>query len=104
MCIRKPLRIIRDLQSGVGITDPHTEALEASEGDPEKSGGVWAMEDNAPMLLEDFDGMESVFMAETADAEALEPCTLKEAKHRPDWPQWEKAIEEELATLKGAST
>ena len=103
-CIHKPLRIIHDLQSGVGITNPHTEALKASEGDPEKSGGVWAMEDNAPMLLEDFDGMESVFTAEMADAEALEPRTLKEAKRRPDWPQWEKAIKEELATLKAAGT
>jgi hypothetical protein len=43
-------------------------------------------------------------MAEMAESEALEPRTLTEAKHRPDWPLWEKAIEEELATLKAAST
>ena len=104
MCICKLSHIICDLQSGVGITNPHTEALEASEGDLEKSGGVWAMEDNAPMLLEDFDSMESVFAAETADTEALKPRTLKEAKRRPNWLQWEKAIEEELATLKAAGT
>ena len=41
---------------------------------------------------------------ETADVEALEPRTLAEAKRRPDWPFWEKAIEEELAMLKAAST
>ena len=27
-----------------------------------------------------------------------------EAKRRPDWPLWEKAIEEELATLDAAGT
>jgi len=102
--IRKPSHRIRDLESGEGVTDLCTQALEASAGDPEESGGVWAMEDNAPTLLEDFDGMEFVFAAETADAEALEPRTLAEAKRRPDWPQWEKAIEEELATLKATGT
>lgn len=65
---------------------------------------MWTVEDGAPALLEDFDGMEFVFAAETADAEALEPRTLAEAKRRPDWPHWEKAIEEELATLKAAGT
>ena len=104
MRICKPSHIIRNLQSRVGITNPHTEVLEASKGDLEKSGGVWAMEDNAPMLLKDFDSMESMFVAEIADVEALKPRTLKEVKRRPNWPQWEKAIEEELAMLKAAST
>jgi hypothetical protein len=65
---------------------------------------VWTVEEGSPALLEDFDSMESVFATETADAEALEPRTLAEAKRRPDWPSWEKAIEEELATLKAAGT
>ena len=56
------------------------------------------------MLLEDFDSLEDVFAAETADAEALEPHSLAKAKHRPEWPLWEKAIEEELTTLKTAGT
>jgi hypothetical protein len=43
-------------------------------------------------------------VAEIAAAEALEPSTLAEAKHRPDWSLWEKAIEEELATLKATGT
>jgi len=102
--IRKPLHIIRNLQSGEGVADPHTQALEASVGNLEESGGVWAMEDSTPTLLEDFDGLEAMFTAETTDAEALEPCTLVEAKHQPDWPHWEKAIEEELAMLKKAGT
>jgi hypothetical protein len=55
-------------------------------------------------MHEDFEGMEFIFMAEIADVEALEPCTLAEAKRRPDWPSWEKAIKEELATLKATGT
>ncbi len=40
----------------------------------------------------------------TADAEALEPRSLAEVKRQPDWPLWEGAIREELATLKAAGT
>jgi hypothetical protein len=44
------------------------------------------------------------FAAVTGDSEALEPRTLAEAKRGGDWPLWEKAIHEELATLKAAGT
>jgi hypothetical protein len=47
---------------------------------------------------------EHAFAAEVSNAEALEPKNLSEAKKQPDWPQWEKAIEEELAMLKAART
>jgi hypothetical protein len=47
---------------------------------------------------------EYAFVAETSSAEALEPRSLAEAQKRPDWPLWEKAIEEELATLRAAGT
>src|SRR6202522_3449770 len=47
---------------------------------------------------------EHAFAAETGDAEALEPRSLAEAKSWPDWPLWEKAIEDELMTLKSAGT
>jgi hypothetical protein len=40
----------------------------------------------------------------TAVSEALEPRTLTEAQHRPDWAQWEEGIREELATLQAAGT
>ena len=68
----------------------------------EESGGVWAIVDSAPMLCKAFEGLKYMLVAKTADAKALEPCTLAEAKQRLDWPLWEKAIEEELATLKVA--
>ncbi len=72
--------------------------------EPEEAGGAWSVVDGIPELLEDFLGLEHAFAADTADAEALEPRTLAGAKRRPDWPLWEKAIEEELATLEAAGT
>jgi hypothetical protein len=47
---------------------------------------------------------EHALAAKITKAEALEPQTLKEAKASPDWLLWEKAIHEELAVLKAAST
>ena len=82
---------------GLTIPDPADE-------NSNEAGGVWVVIDSSPALQEDFEGLEHTFMAETANAEGLEPQTLAEAKHRPDWLQWEKAILEELATLEAAGT
>jgi transposase InsO family protein len=89
---KKPSRIVRDLQAGAGVNVA------------DEIGGAWHVEDGSPSLLEDFDGLEHALVATTSDAEALEPRSLAEAKRRPDWPLWEKAVEEELATLKAAGT
>src|SRR5713226_2593598 len=105
--LRKPSRIVRDIQSGEGIPAQHVPGLQIPGllvKEAEEAGGVWTVTDGSPALLENFDGLEHVFTAETADAEALEPRLLTEAKQRPDWLLWEKAIQEELATLKAAST
>ena len=77
----------------------------ALDEDPDEAGGVWSVEDRSPTPLEDFEGVEFAFAAETADRVGFEPRSLlAEAKRRPDWPLWEKAIEEELATLNAAGT
>src|SRR5260370_22742382 len=105
--LRKPSHIVRDIQSGEGIPAQHVHGIQIpglSVEEAEEAGGVWTVTDGSPALLEDFDGLEHMFTAETADAEALEPRSLTEAKQRPDWPLWEKAIQEELATLKTAGT
>jgi len=47
---------------------------------------------------------EYALAAEISETEALEPRNLAKAKKRPDWPLWEKAIHEELETLKTAGT
>jgi hypothetical protein len=72
--------------------------------DIEEAGGVWAIHDGKIVLLKDFLGFEEALLAETSDVEALEPQMLIEAKHQLDWPLWEKAIKEELATFKKAGT
>jgi hypothetical protein len=82
---------------GLQVCNSHKE-------DVKEAGGVWTVEDGVPTLLENFNGLEHAFAAEVADMEAMKPCMLVEAKHRPDWPLWEKAIKEELATLKAADT
>src|SRR5713226_8162921 len=105
--LRKPSRIVRDIQSGEGIPAQHVPGLQIPGllvKEAEEAEGVWTVTDGSPALLEDFDGLEHVFTAETTDTEALEPRSLTEAKQQPDWLLWEKAIQEELATLKAAST
>jgi len=108
-----PSCIICDLQAGEGVVHSSTNAPCIAPSlqvpgdfveDPEEAGGVWTVDDGSPAMHEDFEGMEFIFAAETADIEALKPRTLTEAKHRPDWPSWKKAIKEELATLKATST
>ena len=86
--------------------DPEMPGLLPSEEveDIEEAGGAWAIHDGETVLLEDFLGFEEALLAETSDTEAVEPRMLAEAKCWPDWPLWEKAIEEELATLKKAGT
>jgi hypothetical protein len=115
--IRKPSRTIRDLQSGLGTTSIRTASplstpaskmpaphVEDEVEEAEEAGGAWAVVDGETALLEEFEGLVNVFLAETTDSEALEPRTLAEAKRRPDWLQWEKAILEELETLRAAGT
>ncbi len=65
---------------------------------------AWLVEAGLPALRESWARLEVALAAETADSEALEPRNLAEAKRRPNWPLWEQAIHEELATLHTAST
>ena len=113
MCPQKPSWLIRELHAGAGInptrsTTPQTIPSRPMPGslvkEAKEAGGVWVVVNGEPSLIEDFEGLEYTFMAETSDSEALEPCTLAEAKHRPKWLQWKKVIEEELATLEAAGT
>jgi hypothetical protein len=108
--LQKPSQIVRDLQSRKGVTlsragSPSvTLGLQMLDLVEEEAGGVWVIIDGSPALLEEFDGLEHVLLAKTSNAEALEPWMLAEAKCHPDWLWWEKAIDEELATLKATGT
>ena len=54
--------------------------VEEAEDDDDGIGAVWAAIDSETVLLKDFEGFEEALLAETSDAEALEPRTLTEAK------------------------
>ena len=93
--IRKPSRKISDLLEGRGSWSTASKTALAP--------GVQQPSDEWMASVEECEE-EYVFLAATSEAEALEPRSLAEAQKRPDWPLWEKAIEEELATLKAAGT
>ena len=48
--------------------------------------------------------VEFAMAAVIAEAEALDPATLEEARRRMDWPKWDLAIKAELEALKKAGT
>jgi len=111
--IRKPSQRVADLLDGHGCTSNHpsdpviTHGIQAPtvieeptrvlEGEGQLNWMMWA--DFTTNLVEEY-----AMADEIGDAEALEPRTLAEAKHCTDWPLWEKAINEELETLRQAGT
>lgn len=105
--VRKPSQRVQDIINAKapipkGIRLPATEviseeAMSKADTAAEKLMAILEAEDDPTELalaLNEF----------TSDAEALEPTTLTEARRRPDWPQWESGIREELATLQTAGT
>ena len=109
---RKPSRTLRELMEGVGISSAHCADPQFTAGtqlpggfgeEGKQAGGVWSV-GNVFNELEDSEWLEHILAAKVAEAEALEPQTLAEAKCCPDWLLWEKAISEELTTLKKART
>lgn len=109
-CIRKPSQRVVNLIEGRGTTSAHP-------SDPVLSCGVQPpstiTKEPNPVLEGEgqaewmmwMNFVEELLMAaEISDAEALEPQTLAEAKSYPNWPLWEKAINEELETLRQAGT
>jgi len=55
------------------------------------------MGNGAPAPLDAPNDTESAFVAETAGADALDPCTHTEAKHAPNRPLWEATTEKSAA-------
>ncbi len=116
--LRKPSCIVKELQTGVGVAStrrsdpviPRGISVPGSfdEGEEVEAvdmvAGAWSVEAGLPALRESWVGFEVALAAETTDSEALEPHNLAEAKRQPDWPLWEQAICEELATLHTAGT
>jgi len=98
--VRKPTQHVKDLLEGRGVTS------DLPKG-PKVAPGVQLPTENPSILEAMFVKHfldEYAMAAEISEAEALEPRTLAEAKSRPDWPLWQKAIAEELEVLRNAGT
>jgi transposase InsO family protein len=97
--IRKPSKYVQRLQEGEGSADGRPNrpriptGVQIEEIHPEDE------EDAA-----DRGGVEHAMAAAIADAEALDPLSLEEARRRSDWKRWEEAIGVELDALERAGT
>ena len=112
--VRKPTQRVKDLLEGRGVTSDLPKGPKVAPGvqlPTEEPSILEAMlaklapgyqEEDLPMAADFLE--EYAMAAEISEAEALEPRTLAEAKSRPDWPLWEKAIAEELELLRKAGT
>src|ERR1700678_874687 len=97
--IRKPSQRVQDLLQGGATWSNRSKAHKLAPGVPLPTQNDADVADWATNAIDEY-----ALAAETADSEALEPQSLSEAKSRPDWKLWEKAIEEELETLRAAGT
>ncbi|PPQ83602.1 hypothetical protein CVT26_001384 [Gymnopilus dilepis] len=120
---RKPAQKVQDLMDGTavaakgarsqkaamrGLQVPPKEASAPPADAPEPSKNaenqVFEGEGMSDWIMVGEGDEEYGLAAEISEAEALEPRDVREARRRPDWPLWEKAIQEELDVLKGAGT
>ncbi|KZT24201.1 hypothetical protein NEOLEDRAFT_1041462, partial [Neolentinus lepideus HHB14362 ss-1] len=84
-CDRKPSRYARDLMSGEGRSS-------SKPGDPNIPVGLQVPTcsvtiQEVPDEGDEAGGVEYALVAETSEAEALDPRDLREARRRPDWPR-----------------
>ena len=93
--VRRPSRKISDLLEGKGLWSTAGRSMLAPGVQQPSNDWIASVEECVD---------EYALAAETSNAEALEPRSLAEAQKQPDWPLWEKAIQEELATLRAAGT
>jgi hypothetical protein len=109
--VRKPSQRILDIMNANGTIPrgiqmpPSIEANEPPDAEDEEAVKrlLSIIDDDPDDELHSLDLAMAIGEA-TAVSEALEPRTLAEAQHCPDWAQWEEGIREELATLQAAGT
>jgi len=89
-----------------GVQLPTAEApepvVEAPDAEGEPRNQVLEGEGTADWMMAADCVEEYALAAVISESEVLEPRSIEEAKRRPDWPLWEKSIEEELDVLKAA--
>jgi hypothetical protein len=92
--IRKSLQCVQDILEG------HAELSKVTRGIQLPTQKEQRIEGEGSADCTD----QYAIAAEIGETKALEPRSLAEAKRQPYWHLWEKAIQEELATLKTAGT
>ncbi|KAJ3481674.1 hypothetical protein NLJ89_g12191 [Agrocybe chaxingu] len=106
--VRKPSQRVLDIIEGRAVSSnlPKSPKLSPGVQLPTEMPKERVLEGEGTsdwMMAADFVD-EYALVAEISETEALEPRDVKEAMGRPDWPLWEKAIQEELSVLKAAGT
>jgi hypothetical protein len=102
--IRTESAAIRRLRAGEGvISNLPRERGELPKGIQEGDEAAQMAELDGEWEFIDSGDVASGMAAAMAEADALEP-TYEEAQSRSDWPEWKKAIQIELNTLKAAGT
>jgi transposase InsO family protein len=102
---RKPSEYVKRLQRGEGTVEGKRKGGNLPRGMTQTT----VHEDPEPMAslceidADEQGAVEYALVAATIEAEGLDP-TFEEARRRPDWSRWEKAIQTELANLKQART
>ena len=103
--IRKPSAYVKQLQSGSFTSDGRRNQPFFPKG--LQTANEWEADTGAAGMDEDIveiGCMEFAMAAVIAEAEALDPATLEEARRRKDWSKWDLAIKAELEALKKAGT
>ena len=103
--VRKPTQRLKDLLEGRAVVSDRPNA-------PKIPIGVQLPTENVDEVVLEGERTADLMMmvdeyamvADASEMEGLEPRSLAEAKRRPDWLQWERAIDEELEVLKKAGT
>lgn len=101
--LRKPSAYVRRIQEGLGVADNRPSQPDIPIGVQKTSGTTNADIEGEPDTRES-EGIEAAMAAAVAEAEAIEPITIGEAKRRPDWAKWKQAVEIELDVLKKNNT
>lgn len=101
--IRKPSAYVRQLQDGTAVTEGRPSQPTLPKGlqtTLEEDTGAAGIEGESDQIEE----LEFGMAAAMAEAEAMDPGSIEEARRRSDWPKWEEAIRVELDALKKAGT
>ena len=95
--MRWPSQHIRRLKSREGTTD-------GCVGRVQRIPGLSTLDEHEAGMTAEETKEILMMVAAVADAEGLDPQSLKEAKTRPDWPRWLHVIRTEIKNLKQAGT